>query len=80
MKRNGREYEKKISIAFWFDYFSPGTDYAAVKERLSAKDPYLSAAVKFGSGIRLLKQDFFETRTVIKGREPFFFLTNKIEV
>ncbi len=41
-------------------FFDLETDYAAITRRLSAFDE-LSAAVKFGKGIRILRQDFYET-------------------
>lgn len=45
----------------WFTYFDFGRDYGAIKESLASKDPIMAEAVKFGQGIRLLKQDFNET-------------------
>jgi N-glycosylase/DNA lyase len=47
--------------SFWHDYFDLGTDYGALKQRLAADDPVMERAVSFGSGIRLLRQDFMET-------------------
>lgn len=44
----------------WFNYFDLGRDYGKVKKKLS-KDPILKKAVAFGSGIRILNQDPFET-------------------
>lgn len=44
----------------WFDYFDLGRDYSYIKERVM-KDEVMKEAVKFGSGIRLLKQDIWET-------------------
>ena len=46
---------------FWFDYLDFGRDYGAVKTILSEKDPVMRRAVEFGSGIRLLHQDPWET-------------------
>ena len=45
----------------WCDYFDLKTDYGAIKNDFSLKDKYLNASVNFGSGIRLLKQEPFET-------------------
>jgi N-glycosylase/DNA lyase len=45
---------------FWFEYFDLGRDYGEIKRQLS-KDPILKEAVKFGHGIRLLRQDIWET-------------------
>lgn len=44
----------------WFEYFDLGRDYSAIKEKL-AEDPIMAEAVEFGYGIRLLKQDLWET-------------------
>ncbi|RXE59329.1 DNA-3-methyladenine glycosylase family protein [Acetivibrio mesophilus] len=44
----------------WFDYFDLGRDYSYIKEKVM-KDEIMKEAVKFGSGIRLLKQDIWET-------------------
>jgi N-glycosylase/DNA lyase len=46
-------------LGFWFDYFDFATDYSEVKKSFSA-DPVLSSAMKFGGGIRILRQDSFE--------------------
>lgn len=43
----------------WEDYFDLKRDYSSIKEEFE-KDELLSKAVKFGYGIRLLKQDPFE--------------------
>ncbi len=44
----------------WFDYFDLGRDYGKVKEAVM-KDDTMKEAVAFGWGIRLLKQDIWET-------------------
>lgn len=44
----------------WIHYFDLNRDYTRIKEIL-AKDPVLKAAIDFGYGIRLLKQDFNES-------------------
>ncbi|KOA18298.1 DNA-3-methyladenine glycosylase [Clostridium homopropionicum DSM 5847] len=43
----------------WGEYFDLYRDYSTIKEILS-KDPILKESIKFGEGIRLLKQDPFE--------------------
>jgi N-glycosylase/DNA lyase len=43
----------------WFDYFDLGRDYGDIKETLS-KDPVLDMAIKYGKGIRILKQEPWE--------------------
>lgn len=45
----------------WGRYFDLDTDYSAIKEQLAQKDEYMYAAIKFGQGIRLLKQEPWET-------------------
>jgi N-glycosylase/DNA lyase len=53
-----REEYKKI----WFDYFDMQRDYGAIKEHVrSTNDAYLIAAINYGYGIRILKQDLWET-------------------
>lgn len=44
----------------WFDYFDLGTDYALIKRAVSI-DSTMKKAVEFGSGIRLLRQEPWET-------------------
>lgn len=54
----------------WFDYFDLGRDYGRIKGRIT-KDAAMVKAVAFGAGIRLLKQDIWETAI------SFIFSTNK---
>lgn len=44
----------------WFDYFDLGRDYGEIKKAVST-DPIMEKAVVFGSGIRLLRQEPWET-------------------
>jgi N-glycosylase/DNA lyase len=44
----------------WFDYLDLGRDYSEIKKRL-AKDEVMKKAIDFGYGIRLLRQDVWET-------------------
>lgn len=44
----------------WFDYLDLGTDYSAIKTKLSADDN-VRAAIAYGGGIRLLRQELWET-------------------
>jgi len=44
----------------WFDYFDLGRDYSEIKRQL-AKDEIMKKAIEFGYGIRLLRQDLWET-------------------
>ncbi|NMA67253.1 MAG: 8-oxoguanine DNA glycosylase [Clostridiaceae bacterium] len=50
-----REY-----LDVWFSYFDLGRDYGAIKEKLASNDPVMAEAIRFGYGIRLLKQEFDE--------------------
>lgn len=44
----------------WFDYLDLGRDYAAIKKTL-AGDEIMRRAVEFGWGVRLLRQELWET-------------------
>ncbi len=44
----------------WYDYFSFATDYSEIKEKLST-DETIKKAIQIGEGIRILKQDLWET-------------------
>ena len=43
------------------NYFDLNTDYDAIKEKLSSNDAVLTKAIGFGGGMRILRQDPFET-------------------
>ena len=45
----------------WYKYFDLDRDYGLIKEKLRKMDKHLNEAVEFGSGIRLLNQDEWET-------------------
>jgi N-glycosylase/DNA lyase len=52
-----REFEE-----IWFDYFDLGRDYSKIKADIKATgDPYLTAAINYGHGLRILRQDLWET-------------------
>ena len=44
-----------------YDYFDLNTNYTDYKNELSKIDEYLRESIKFGEGIRILKQDLWET-------------------
>ena len=46
---------------FWRGYLDLDRDYGAIRARLSEGDPVMAKAVAFGSGIRILRQDLWET-------------------
>lgn len=50
------EYE-----ALWKEYLDMERDYSAVKKSLAEGDSVLTKAAEYGYGIRILKQDFWET-------------------
>jgi len=43
------------------EYFDLDTNYEEIKNKLSKIDTYLENSIKYGSGIRILKQDLWET-------------------
>lgn len=45
---------------FWKAYFDLDTDYASYIEKINPNDRYLVNASRFGSGIRILRQDLWE--------------------
>ena len=54
------EGAKKEDEVFFREYLDIDRDYSAIKKRVS-KNSVMKEAVEFGSGIRILKQDFFES-------------------
>ncbi len=47
--------------AVWRGYFDLDTDYGALRARIDPKDAYLVRAASFGAGVRMLRQDPWET-------------------
>ena len=47
--------------SFWVDYFDLDTDYARIDRLADPADSYLTEAVKYGRGLRILRQDLWET-------------------
>lgn len=47
--------------AFWRRYFDLDRDYGEIERRLSDGDPVMEQAVRAGRGIRILRQDLWET-------------------
>lgn len=45
----------------WKSYLDLDTDYGKIKKELEKKDKIIGEAIKYGSGIRILKQDLWET-------------------
>jgi N-glycosylase/DNA lyase len=57
IKNTNKEDFEKI----WYEYLDLGTDYSNIKYTLSKLDEHLAKAVEFGNGIRILRQDLWET-------------------
>jgi len=45
----------------WYDYLDMARDYGAVKDILAEGDPVMAKAIEAGTGIRILRQDLWET-------------------
>ncbi len=45
----------------WFKYFDLGKDYQTIRTLESKKDNFAAKAIEYGKGIRILKQDPWET-------------------
>lgn len=62
--QKGREFTFSCSEdefhRIWFPYFDLTTDYNAVAGLVDPADSYLTAAVRYGCGIRILNQDLWE--------------------
>lgn len=48
-------------LSFWHHYLDLDTDYSSIKDSLALLDDNMKHAVAYGHGIRLLRQEFFET-------------------
>jgi N-glycosylase/DNA lyase len=71
------EYE-----AIWADYFDFRRDYGEIKNSIrGANDPYLSAAIECGFGLRILRQDVWEVMVsfIISQRNSIPRIKNTIE-
>lgn len=44
----------------WYDYFDFSRDYQSIVKLVTDSDSFLTSAVRFGSGLRILKQDPWE--------------------
>jgi len=51
----------KYFTDYWIDYFDLNTDYGSIKKELVKDDIVMKKATEFGYGIRILKQDPWET-------------------
>lgn len=48
-------------VGFWMKYFDLENDYSVYMEQINPRDSYLLHAAAFGAGIRILRQDLWET-------------------
>lgn len=60
------EFDDRIEIQtqdvpYFVNFFDLNTDYSLLKQNFIKEYPYLKSAITFGGGIRILKQDPFET-------------------
>lgn len=60
LQKDGYVCLKSEHIDYFIEYFDLNTDYKAVCESLSVFDE-IKTQIEFGKGIRILKQDFYET-------------------
>ena len=66
---DGNRYAGKLVInnadeadfEFWNAYLDLGRDYGEIKAKLSKNDKVMAKAIEFGQGIRILRQDEWET-------------------
>lgn len=65
----------------WKDYLDLGRDYEAIVRSIDINDAYLTNAAEFGKGIRILKQDIFETTIsyIISQRRSIPSITTSVE-
>ena len=65
----------------WRSYFDLDRDYEAIVRSIDTNDSYLKDAAQFGSGIRILKQDVFETviSYIISQRRSIPSITTSVE-
>ena len=65
----------------WKPYLDLGRDYGKIVRSIDKNDEYLMAAAKFGEGIRILKQDIFETTIsyIISQRRSIPSITTSVE-
>ena len=73
---NEKEFED-----IWKPYLDLGRDYGKIVRSIDKNDEYLIAAAKFGEGIRILKQDIFETTIsyIISQRRSIPSITTSVE-
>ncbi len=65
----------------WYNYFDLGRDYREISKQIDKKDKYLQRAEEYGRGIRILKQEVFETTIsyIISQRKSIPSITTSVE-
>ena len=73
---SGKEFNN-----IWKGYLDLDRNYEAIVSSIDKNDRYLSAAAEFGKGIRILKQDVFETTIsyIISQRRSIPSITTSVE-
>ncbi len=66
---------------FWKDYFDIACDYSRFTDRIDKKDKYLTKAAVYGYGMKILRQDIFETLIsfIISQRKNIPAIKNSVE-
>ena len=59
--KEGEVYCSDEDNGFWENYFCTDIDYGGIKNLIGNNDPKLKKCIDFGGGIRLLRQDVWET-------------------
>jgi len=59
--RNGAASSADEDMRFWREYLDMDRDYGRIKRSLARGDKAMARAIRAGEGIRLLKQDLWET-------------------
>lgn len=67
--------------SIWEDYFDLGRDYGAIADSIDPEDSYLRDAAGFSEGIRILKQEPFETTIsyIISQRRSIPSITTSVD-
>ena len=73
--------DEKDFISIWEDYFDLSRDYVSIARSVDSKDKYLKEAARFSTGIRILKQEPFETTIsyIISQRRSIPSITTSVE-
>ena len=52
---------REEALKYWRNYFDLDRDYGAIKKKLTEDDPVMEEAISYGRGIRILRQEPWET-------------------